>query len=233
MTKLVIAILATVLTVQAQALTQSEEDYLTIDSVTVQEIPDLAPLVPSHQTFKHSLSQTQFPQELSPIKQLEVEIDTIINIGQKIWAIVEAGRPVVNVQLNSASAMPEGIQGWQQLAGWKTPRSSTYRVYYKNVYGMKVVDFSYRVMFTYGGNFNGQGRYVTGATILPAALDVAWGYNFNAAVEIPTVINMGTVENPVGGIQMNVNWDVGTVLRRSQTRNSYFVNGLGQMKTLE
>lgn len=232
MTKLMIAALAVVLTTQAQALTQEEQDYLTIDRVTVQEIPGESPLAGSFQTYEYA-QDFPFPPQVSQTKQLEVEIDTIINIGKKIWAIVEAGKPVVNVQLNTASAMPAGIKGWQQLAGWKTPSSSTYRVHYTNLYGMNVVDFSYRVMFTYGGSYNGLGRFVTGATIVPAALDVAWGYSFKANVEVPTVVNIGTVENPVGGIQMNVNWEVGTVIKNSQTRTSYFVNGLGQLKQLE
>jgi hypothetical protein len=230
MTKLMMAALAVILTTKAQALTQQEQDYFTIDTVTVHEIPDESPLAGSIKTYEYA---QDFPPQFSQAKQLEVEIDTIINIGKKVWAIIEAGKPVVNVQLNSASAMPAGIKGWQQLAGWKTPRSSTYRVNYTNLYTMNVVDFSYRVMFTYGGSYNGQGRYVTGATIVPAALDVAWGYSFKANVEIPTVVNMGTVQNPVGGIQMNVNWEVGTVIKNSQTRASYFVDGLGQLKQLD
>ncbi|MBC7457761.1 MAG: hypothetical protein H7235_05750 [Bdellovibrionaceae bacterium] len=232
MTKLMIAALAVVLTTQAQALTQEEHDYFTIDTVTVQEIPDESPLLGSTKTFEYTQDLPISPQ-ISQIKQLEVEVDTIINIGEKIWAIVEAGKPVVNVQLNSASAMPAGIKDWQQLVGWKTPRSLTYRVHYTNLFTMNVVDFSYRVMFTYGGNYNGQGHYVTGATIVPAILDVAWGYSFKATVEIPTVINMGTAQNPVGGIQMNVSWEVGTVIKNSQTRASYFVDGLGQLKQLD
>jgi hypothetical protein len=232
MKKLMMAALTVVLTMKAQALTQQEQDYFTIDTVTVQEIPDESPLSGRIKIYEYA-QDLPIPPQVSQAKQLEVEIDTIINIGKKVWDIVEAGKPVVNVQLNSASAMPAGIKGWQQLAGWQTPRSSTYRVHYTNLYTMNVVDFSYRVMFTYGGSYNGQGRFVTGATIVPAALDVAWGYSFKANVEIPTVVNMGTVQNPVGGIQMNVNWEVGTVIKNSQTRASYFVDGLGRLKQLE
>jgi hypothetical protein len=232
MKKLMVVALAVILTMKAQALTQQEQDYFTIDTVTVQEIPDESPLPGYIKTYEYA-QDLPIATQVSQTKQLEVEIDTIINIGKKVWNIVEAGKPVVNIQLNSASAMPAGIKGWQQLAGWQTPRSSTYRVHYTNLYTMNVVDFSYRVLFTYGGSYNGQGRFVTGATIEPAALDVAWGYSFKANVEIPTVINMGTVQNPVGGIQMNVNWEVGTVIKNSQTRASYFVDGLGQLKQLE
>lgn len=237
MTKLITTALAVILTTQAKALTQNEVDYYTIDSVTIQEIPDEAPLSDKIKTLQHQQpfggALGSVGSQLSPLKELEVQIDTIINIGQKIWAIVEKGKPVVNVEVKSASAMPAGIKGWQQLTGWQMPRSSTYRVHYTNLFGMNVVDFSYRVMFTYGGSYNGKGHYVTGATILPAALDVAWGYSFKAGVEIPTVVNMGSSEDPVGGVQLNVNWVVGTVLKHSQTRASYFVDGLGRLQELD
>ncbi len=232
MTKIMITTLAVFLTAQAQALTLEEQAYLTIDTVTVQEIPDQSPLLDKIQTFDYA-PPASIAAQLSPVKELEVEVDTIINIGQKIWTIVEAGKPVVNVELNSASAMPVGIKTWQQLSGWKMPQSKSFRVHYTNLFGMNVVDFSYRLMFTFGGHYNGQGHYVTGATILPSALDVAWGYSFKANVEIPTVINMGSVENPIGGVQMNINWVVGTVLKHSQTRASYFVDGLGHLKQME
>ncbi len=224
MKTVILATLAVLLTSQAQALTQSEQDYLTIDTVTVQEIPDQSPLKNIPPTIV---------SQLSPLKEFEIQLDTVINIGQKIWTIIEAGKPVVDVELKSASAMPTGIESWQQLSGWQTPKSSTYRVVYTNLFGMNIVDFSYRVMFTYGGSFQGKGRYVTGATILPADLNVAWGFSFKAGVEIPTVINMGDEQNPIGGIQMNVNWVVSSVLTHSQTRASYFVDGRGQFQQMK
>jgi hypothetical protein len=45
MTKIMITTLAVFLTAQAQALTLEEQAYLTIDTVTVQEIPDQSPLL--------------------------------------------------------------------------------------------------------------------------------------------------------------------------------------------
>jgi hypothetical protein len=246
MKKIMVTVIAVVLATQAKALTAQENDYLTIKSVSVQEIPDLSPLMEKTMTTDLNMQVTQvigediapeavswLKSEADPVAAFSAELDAIINIGQKIWTIVEKGQPVVNAQLNSASAMPDGIHDWKELTGWKQPRSASYRVHYTNLFNMNVVDFTYRVLFTYGGSLNGQGRFVTGATIVPAQLDVAWGYSFKSVVEIPTVINMGSKENPVAGIQMNVNWVVGTVLKHSESRSSYFVDGNGTLKQMQ
>lgn len=246
MKKITSSVIGLLLCVQAHSMTQSEQSYLTIGSVTVQEVPDLSPLPDKMTTttlfnnlqgdpdlvsqLKNGVSQVS---KLSKINEIDAELDMIINIGKKVWKIIEDGKPVVNAQLNSASAMPDGVLNWKQLSGWKSPRSASYRVNYKNLFGMTVVDFTYRVLFSYGGQLNGSGKYVTGATIMPAGLDVAWGYSFSSSVEIPTVLNIGSVESPVGGIQMNINWLVGTVLKHSETRSSFFVDGLGNLKILE
>lgn len=238
------------LSMSAQALTHEEIDYLTIDQVSIEEIPEEAPLR-SRQLFQERrqfLQQNQQPEAQQPgglgqqissaaeiisqLNEVSVVIDTIVNLGEKVWAIIERGRPVIHNEVQSASAMPKGTKAWNQLAGWQPSKSASYRIKYKNAYGMKVVDFAYRVMFTYGGSYKGQGRYVTGATIIPADLYVAWGFKFNSNVTIPTVVNTGTEQYPVGGIQMNVNWDVSTVINHHQQTSSFFVDGNGLLKAM-
>lgn len=216
-------VVAAVLLVSAQswAFTEADKLNLTAESFKVEQISDETPLA------NHLVEQAQIGSELV---QAGILIDQIVNIGQKVWNIAEKGRPVVATELKSASAMPKGIKSWNQMSGWKTPRSTSYRITYQNGYGANVIDFTYRVIFTYGGGINGVGRYVTGATIVPADLSVLWGWTFSANVTVPTVVNMGTSENPVGGIQLDVNWNVKTILFDHQKRNSYFVNGLGEIQ---
>lgn len=237
-----ISSLVLLVSIKSLALSPQQRDYLTVASVSIQEIPDLSPLsgklevqqmASDYKNVSPSVDLTQLAGLADPIKEFDIQLDAIINIGQKIWTIAEKGRPVVSASLNSASAMPEGITKWTQLEGWKPTRSASYEVVYTNIYGMKVVSFAYRVMFTYGGSFKEQGRYVTNATIVPASLDVAWGYSFKSTVEIPTVVNTGTQSQPIGGIQMNVNWTVGTVLKHSEMRTSFFVDGLGNLNQLD
>ena len=131
----------------------------------------------------------------------------------------------------SASALPSGITCWDQLAGWRPTRSETYDVVYKNLYGIKVVNVRFHIVYTYGGQYKGQGRYLTNATIRFGKVDVLWGYIFNANVEIPQVVNMGTEANPLAGMEMTLKWSVKTrpiSLKKSISSMSFFVSGDGR-----
>ncbi len=170
---------------------------------------------------------------LDPLDQVNISLDKIINIGQKIWAVIEMGRPVVNVQTNTANALPQGLRSWSDITGWQIPQSRVYRVQYENAYGMNVVDFAYRVVFTAGGSVNGQGKYITNATIMPANMNVSWGFTFNAHAEVPSVFNTGTKEQPIAGMQLLMKWSVDTVMSHIERAETFYVGGDNTMKHLE
>jgi hypothetical protein len=171
--------------------------------------------------------------DVNPLDVIEVTVDRIINIGKKLWAILEAGRPAVNVQSYTANALPQGLTCWSDLAGWNVPESKVYKVTYKNGFGVDVVTFSYRVTYTAGGNLNGVGKYLTNATIQPADLHVGWGFNLNAQAEVPSVFNTGTKEQPVAGMQMLMKWKVDSVVSNNQSTETFYVGGDNTMKHLE
>ncbi len=163
-----------------------------------------------------------------------VIIDQIINLGQKIWAIVEANKPVVNIQTQYGTATPQGATHWSQLAGWRPPEGTIYGFTAKNAYGGKVVDVKYQVLRTCGGNYNGKGKYLTAVTIQPLTVDVLWGYKFNLSVEIPdsSVVNVGTTQDPVAAMQPVVKWTIATVIKSSDGRSAYYLQGDGLFKEL-
>lgn len=167
------------------------------------------------------------------LDEANIFLDVIINMGQKIWNIVEAGRPVVNIRTDMANALPQGLFCWAHLSGWTPTQSKVYRVTYENLYGIEVVDFAFRVVYTTGGNLNGKGKYITNTTVIPAMLNVAWGYTFNALTEVPTVFNSGTKEDPVAGMQLNIKWQINTVLLHNEQTEVFYVGGDGALKHLE
>ncbi|HEX7674869.1 MAG TPA: hypothetical protein VF412_11895 [Bdellovibrio sp.] len=212
-----------------------DKTYFQIKKVTVKEVADTGAstlaatgLVQDCSSSRPLLiSRTGDPVvvSLSPIDQLQVWVDQIINIGKKIWAIVEAGKPVVNVQMTTANALPRGVTCWTDMSGWSVPKSKSYQVQYENAYGMTVVDFTYRVMFTANGNVDGIGKYITNATFVPANLSVAWGFKFDATANVPAVFNQGTKQDPNAGMQMNMQWRVDSPLAHEESTESYFVTG--------
>lgn len=218
--------------------------YYEITSVTVKEVADTARarniyMREAMETFSNGCQTTVSPSESSqqtpfnPVDSFEVVVDKVINIGKKIWAIVEAGKPVVNLTIDKAHALPSGIGCWTDLEGWKSPKTKVYQVTYKNGYGVSVIDFSFRVSFIYGGSYNGKGQYITMATIQPANISVSWGYNFDAVATVPAVFNQGTKTSPVGAMQLVMNWRVQSPLKSMQHGETFFINGQGTLEHLK
>lgn len=194
-----------------------------------------AGLLESCDSAQKSLVAVTSDQKLDtdPLSVIEVVVDRIINIGKKLWAILDAGRPVVNVKTYTANALPQGLTCWSDLTGWNVPKSKVYKVVYENAYGADVVTFAYRVSFTAGGSLNGQGKYITNATIMPADIDVSWGFSLDAQAEVPSVFNTGTKESPVAGMQMLMKWQVKSVMSDLQQAETFYVGGNNVLKHLE
>lgn len=157
-----------------------------------------------------------------------VVLDRIINIGRKIWTIIDENKPVVDIRTQYATAVPEGITHWAQLTGWDPPAGNVYGFVAKNAYGSKMVEVRYQVLRTVGGAYKGKGQFLTGVTIEPLTVTVGWGYRFTMTCEVPSVTNADkTGENPTAGMMVTVKWRIQTPLKDAQGTGVYYVRGDG------
>lgn len=159
----------------------------------------------------------------------DVDIGEIINIGQKVWNIIEENKPVVNVSNQYATALPQGATNWAQLEGWLPPAGDVYELSFKNGYGINVVRIRYQVLRTYGGSAHGKGKYLTAVTVQPLDVDVLIGYTVTVAASVPdsSIVNAGTDADPLAAMTVNLNWRVQTPFKDSQGTDSYYVRGDG------
>jgi hypothetical protein len=242
-----IIILSALLTmgVGAGASDKYDEKYFTITDVKIEPVKDVAinkgeiPLNPVP-----APGELPKPPEVTPpsnpsdgtsgtINDVNSVIDTldkIINLAQKIWEIIEKNQPVVNINVNYANAIPYGIQHWTQLQGWTKPKTANYSFVAKNGYGAEVVKVKYQLEFRYGGNYQGKGKFLTGVTIEPISVDTSWGYKVSLSAEIPdsTIANVGTHEDPIASMQVQLKWTIHTVLKDEQQKVIYYVQGDGE-----
>ncbi|HEX4048052.1 MAG TPA: hypothetical protein VH309_09475, partial [Elusimicrobiota bacterium] len=160
------------------------------------------------------------------------ELDQIINIGQKLWTIVADNKPVVDVKTQYATALPKGVTGWQDISGWRPPEGTIYELTAKNAYGMKMINLRYQVLRTYGGSYDGKGKYLTAVTVEPLLVEVGWGYHFSMSASVPdtSIVNVGTSQDPVAGMMATLNWHISTVIKDSQGQGEYFLQGDGAYK---
>ncbi|MDE2314504.1 MAG: hypothetical protein KGL04_10085 [Elusimicrobia bacterium] len=162
------------------------------------------------------------------------ELSDIINLGLKIWSIIEKNKPVVDITTQYASALPKDLSQWSDLQGWHAPAGNVYRLTANNLYGARVIDVTFEVLRSYGGNYNGMGRYLTEATIEPLKVNVDWGYKFSLAANIPDsgIINVGTSKNPIAGMTLEASWRIDTALKTSAGRAVYYLQGDGLLRSM-
>lgn len=177
---------------------------------------------------------------LGGISEVAMIIDGLLAIGKKIWPIIDANRPVINTTglIPAISVIPQFDTNarnveLQQMADWSIPRVATYRISYKNVYGMELVGFSYTIIFQYNGTHNGNGKYITGLTVSASEVSAAWSMNFDATSELVNVANVGTSMDPVASAVVRVSYKVRGLLNEMRNSQMFYVDGRGQMKLLQ
>ncbi len=162
--------------------------------------------------------------------------DKLLALGQKIWKIVEAGRPVSNANFTKpVSIIPNmsDVNGtFTSMTNWKMPMVKSFRVAYKNGFGSEVVSFVYTVVFQYGGKFEGKGSYITGLFVTASNVSVSWGFNFNASSEIMSITNQGSADEPIASAVVNIKYKVSSVLKSIDESDIFFVNGQGMLQRM-
>lgn len=158
----------------------------------------------------------------------------IVNLVDKVIDIIKEGQPVVDVDVNYANAVPSGIDCWTDLQGWSDPQIERYSLTMENLYGMKVVDVVYQVHYIFGGNYYGTGQYLTGVTVEPISVDVMWGYNLDMTAVVPdsTIVNVGSSDDPVAAMQLQLKWKVHNPIEDRQGKYIYYMRGDGVFQDL-
>ncbi len=211
------------------AVIGNDDPYYTITSVQIRELNEPAMNGGGFAPSKRYSAWVGGPKKPS---KGGVDLKTIINLGRELWQFIGDNRPVVNIRTDRATALPKGVLHASELEGWLGPALKTYEISIENGYGLEVIDFIFRVNYTYNGSYGGQGQYLANVTIIPALVDVAWGYTFNARVAIPSVLNVGSKAAPVAGVEIQIRYSVDTVLKHYEQTYDFFVRGDGQFKEL-
>lgn len=163
----------------------------------------------------------------------DVYIDQIINIGQKVWDVIKANQPVLNIKYNYANALPRGVRSSEGLDGFSELQSEGIRLWATNGFGATVYDFTLAAVHQYGGTYDGKGAYLETVSVVPTTVNVAWGYTVDVNVNNISSVNLGTKAAPIAGITLESTFSVSTVLQKHQKRLVYSFRGdSAKVKTL-
>lgn len=175
--------------------------------------------------FDKNLGKPMVHRSEIDIPAVEVVFDQLVNLGKKVWALVENNKPAVNVNYMYANALPKGVRSSEELDSFSELQHVSYRVHGENLYGVTVYDLTYSLVHRYGGSYQGRGKFLENVAVVPSALEVSWGYTVNYNVEKVSVVNTGTRENPVGAVLLETNFKVSTVLKSLETHSVYDFRG--------
>ncbi|MGC8866861.1 MAG: hypothetical protein ACP5PA_01445 [Elusimicrobiales bacterium] len=220
---------------------KADKKYFTITDVKITSImdkdsvpaPDELPKPPSTVESSSSTAGNFFPT-LEDVEGIIDALDKIVNLAQKIWEIIEKNQPVVDISINYANAIPYGINHWTQLQGWSKPKTVKYSFVARNGYGAEVVKVIYQVHAIYGGNYQGKGKFLTGVTVEPISIKTLWGYKVSLSAQVPdsTITNVGTHEDPIAAMQVQLKWTIHTAIKDLQQKAIYYVDGTGKIEEI-
>ncbi len=163
-----------------------------------------------------------------------IVIDKIVNLASKIWDMVVANKPVININSKYAQALPFGVSSASQLSGWSKPKSYLISFHFENLYGIDVISVSYQITYVYGGSYKGKGRYLAAVWAIPVYVDVMWGFKFNMQAYVPdlTIVNVGTAQNPIAALQLKIWWSASSVLKQIDGTDVYYIQGDGYFRKI-
>lgn len=212
---------------------QSNDPMYQLEAPIIEEVPALS-LMDNPTDIPSGVGSGTCKPSLNNINQgldeADIILDKVINMGKKIWDIVVKGQAVLDIKVDVATALPQGVNCWNTLSQWSRPQGKAYRVTYKNKLGMEAVRFQYQVQWLPGGSFKGQGKYVGYAAIIPTDVYGLWGFKLNARSTVPAVFNTGSDRAPVGALQMTMNWRVEGPFQKYEQAISYYVDGTGKFE---
>lgn len=166
-------------------------------------------------------------------------IDQLIALGKKIWPIIENGKPVLNTDfMNYISVIPyiseenDHSATFYAMEGWSIPKAKSFKVNFKNLFGMSVISFEYTVLFQYSGKFNGEGNYLTGVTVAPHNIVVGWGFQFDASSSLMMISNHGSMKSPISGATLQIDYKAESITRLIESHEKFHVTGTGEFHKL-
>ncbi|MBC7538617.1 MAG: hypothetical protein H7281_07340 [Bacteriovorax sp.] len=196
---------------------------LKITSVSVSEVETLSPML-------------ELPTVGNPIGDIITTIDGIIAVGQRIWKIVDAGRPVITTKLAPMISVLPHLEGenptLNQMASWSAPKVRSYRVSFKNGFGSEVVGFTYTIYFQFNGSLKGTGKYITNLKVQASEIYTSWGFNFDATSELVGIANVGSMDAPVASATMQISYTVKGLVNESRSSQGFYVDGAGNIQVI-
>ena len=168
----------------------------------------------------------------------------VVALGESIYTLVEKGRPKIKTDYAPISILPRDPSNTAadpaqkyavdpfDMEGFSFPVEKMITAKLKNSFGKEVAVFQYKIIYSYGGSYNGTGKYLTGINIIPAKVTAGWGWVLDSSMKLSGMMNHGTRANPVVGAMITVKYNMTNLTRGVERNDTIYISGDGSMKAM-
>ncbi len=221
----------------AQAQMTSNVKEVTAEYKALGLLPDFLPTpTPTPSTSPTTIDPT-LPPPIDPTiptttNDDKITIGQMIALGEKIWDFILTNKPNAEYEVFKTSVVPSGITSWAQLQKWSKPVSKVYRVEFTDLLGRSAGGFDYRITYFHSGVYKDKGKFLGQISVVPTNIHLKTGRTLKMKVELASVLNFGSEENPVAGAQIIINWNSPTTTRYEMYSAEYMIYGTGEIEDL-
>lgn len=159
----------------------------------------------------------------------------MVALGEAVYTLAQKGKPSNVTEYAPISVVPRdpvtgNFADPFDLEGFGMPVEKNYKVEIKNGTGKAVVSFAYKIVYSYGGSFNGSGKYLTNVMIIPSSVKTTFGWDFNASMKVGSIMNHGSKVDPVAGVMITIKYQMNSWTAAFERNDSIHVTGNGDLK---
>jgi hypothetical protein len=155
----------------------------------------------------------------------------LVALGESVYDLVQKGKPVIRHSFSPINVVPK-VNGRYvdpfDLEETSNAIKKKYIVSARNMFKQEVVRFEYMVIF-YIGKFEGKGRYIQNAAIIPQSSKALFGFDLQSQMRLIGISNKGTKANPVASAVLNVSYQMGSVLKQFKYNDTFTISGKGSI----
>ena len=191
------------------------------------DTPAQAPTTPGA-TFNDNVEKTG--------KVIQIARD-VVALGESIYELVKKGRPTNVTEYAPISVVPRDPMSKEyvepfDMEGFSFPVEKSYVARVKDGTGREAVTFNYKVIYSYGGSYNGVGKYLTNVIIIPGSVVTRFGWDFNASMKLSGIMNHGSKANPVAGVMVTIKYQMNSFASAFERNDTVHITGNGEIRSL-
>ncbi|MES2527717.1 MAG: hypothetical protein V4598_11545 [Bdellovibrionota bacterium] len=244
--KKTIALTALVLATSLQAKTSIKES--TLGSIEISDVSskmvDINPDPTTPATPAPAVPAPTFNDRVQQVGGVISVAKDVVALGEAIYALVEKGRPKVTTEYAPIDIVPRDPSNTEadpakkyavsmfDMEGFSLPQEKLITAKIKTPTGGTAVEFKYKVIYSYGGSYNGVGKYLAGINIIPASVKVSHGWTLNSTMKLTGMLNHGTRVDPIVGAMITVKYSISSMTQAFERNDTIYISGDGSMKAM-